>query len=181
VDDLTRIGAQYGHGNFEQPGRPDVSRNWLGAVWRERFNDAWAANVTAGWQWNSFDRAALGPEAYWKDDFNLFTVDGYATWTPRDWMRWDFGLFHGSLTNPDAIFRGISLTELQPVRRLRSTSCWRRPGRDVLSVTTPAGLDQPGSRCGGCRGSATASRRPRAWLLRLLGTRDNATTIRAST
>ncbi|HEX6791876.1 MAG TPA: tetratricopeptide repeat protein [Candidatus Krumholzibacteria bacterium] len=112
VDELTRIGAQYGHGNFEQPGRPEVSRNWLGAVWRERFDESWAVNATAGWQWNSFDRDALGPESFWKDDFDLFTVDGYATWTPRDWMRWDFGLFHGSLTNPDAIFRGISLTEL---------------------------------------------------------------------
>jgi hypothetical protein len=81
-------------------------------VLRRRFNDAWMANVAAGWQWNSFDRAALGPETFWKDEFNMFTVDGYATYTPRDWMRWDFGLFHGSLTNPDAIFRGISLTEL---------------------------------------------------------------------
>jgi Flp pilus assembly protein TadD len=110
-NDLERIGGQYGHGSFEQPGRPDVSRNWLAAVWRERFDEDWAASAAVGWQWNSYDRAALGSESYWKDDFNLLTVDAYATWTPRDWMRWDFGVFHGSLTNPDAIFRGISLTE----------------------------------------------------------------------
>ena len=127
--DLTRAGAEYGHGDFEQPGRPDASRNWLAAVLRHRFSEALAANVSLGWQWNSFDRAALGPEAYWKDDFNLFTVDGYVTLTPRDWMRWDFGLFHGSLTNPDAIFRGISLTELSAGLdwRLRS---------NLLSVTS---------------------------------------------
>jgi len=27
-------------------------------------------------------------------------------------MRWDFALYRGSLTNPDALFRGISLTQL---------------------------------------------------------------------
>jgi hypothetical protein len=89
-----------------------VSRDWLGAVLRHRFDEYLAVNATAGYQWNSFDRSALGPESYWQDEFNLFTFDGYATWTPRDWVRWDIGVFHGSLTNPDAIFRGISLTEL---------------------------------------------------------------------
>jgi tetratricopeptide (TPR) repeat protein len=112
TDDLTRVGGEYGHGKYEQPGRPDVSRNWLAAVLRRRFNETWVANAAVGWQWNSFDRSALSAQSYWQNDFNLFTIDGYATFTPRDWMRWDFGLFHGSLTNPDAIFRGISLTEL---------------------------------------------------------------------
>jgi len=108
-DELTRLGGEYGHGTFEQPGRPDVSRNWLAAVLQRRFNSAWAAHAAVGWQWNSFDRSKLNAQPYWQDDFNLFTVDGYATWTPRDWVRWDFGYFHGSLTNPDAIFRGITL------------------------------------------------------------------------
>lgn len=108
--DMTRLGGEYGHGKITEPARPDVSRDWLAAVLRHRFNETWAANVSAGYQWNSFDRAALGPETFWKDDFNTFTIDGYATLTPRDWIRWDFGLMHGSVANPDAIFRGITLT-----------------------------------------------------------------------
>ncbi len=109
--DLTRIGGEYGHGSFEQPERPGVSRDWLAAVLRHRFDEFLAVNAAAGWQWNSFDRDALGPETYWQDEFNLFTIDGYVTYTPRDWVRWDFGYFHGSLTNPDAIFRGITLDQ----------------------------------------------------------------------
>jgi len=111
TDALTRVGAEYGHGKFEQPGRPDVSRNWIAAVLQHRFNDAWSTHAAIGWQWNSFDRSQLNAQSYWKNDFNLFTVDGYATYSPRDWVRWDFGYFHGSLTNPDAIFRGITLDE----------------------------------------------------------------------
>jgi tetratricopeptide (TPR) repeat protein len=110
--DLTRVLGEYGHARFEQPGRPDVSRNSLAAVWQQRFSEAAALSAAVGYQWNAFDRAQLGPEVYWKDEFNLLTVDAYLTYTPRDWMRWDFGLFHGSLANPDAIFRGIALTEL---------------------------------------------------------------------
>jgi len=110
--DLTRLSAEYGHARFEQPGRPDVTRNSLAAILQRRFSEVAAATAALGWQWNSFDRAALGPEAYWHDDFNLLTIDAFFTWTPRDWTRWDFGLFRGSLTNPDAIFRGIALTEL---------------------------------------------------------------------
>jgi tetratricopeptide (TPR) repeat protein len=110
--DLTRGFAEYGHGSMQQPGRPDVARNWLGAVLERRFSDTAALHAAAGYQWNAFDRAALSPATYWKDDFNLFTVDSYATLTPRDGWRFDLSLFHGSLNVPDAIFRGISVTEL---------------------------------------------------------------------
>jgi tetratricopeptide (TPR) repeat protein len=112
TDDLTRLSGEYGHASIEQPGRPDVSRNNLAAIWQRRFSEAAAISAAVGYQWNAFDRAQLGPESYWQDDFNLFTVDAYMTYTPRDWMRWDFGLYHGSLAVPDAIFRGIALTEL---------------------------------------------------------------------
>jgi tetratricopeptide (TPR) repeat protein len=109
---LTRLGAQYGHGTFEQQQRPDVTRDWLAATLTRRFNDIWSLHLAAGWQWNSYDRSQLNAKPYWKNEFNLFTIDGYATYSPRDWMRWDFGYFHGSLTNPDAIFRGITLDQL---------------------------------------------------------------------
>ena len=111
VDDLTRVGGEYGHATYTQAQRPDVSRNWLAAVLRRRFNETWVANAAVGWQWNSYDASALRPQPYWQDSFNLFTIDGYATFTPRDWMRWDFSLYRGSLTNPDAIYRGITLTQ----------------------------------------------------------------------
>jgi hypothetical protein len=129
ADDLTRVGGEYVHGTLEQPARPDVTRDWLSAVLRRRFNETWAASASAGWQWNSFDRAALGPESYWKNDFNLLTLDGYVTYTPRDWMRWDFGVFRGSLANPDAVFRGISLTEL-------SAGLDWRPRSNLLSASS---------------------------------------------
>jgi hypothetical protein len=110
--DLARVSVEYGRGRFEQPGRPDVSRDALSAIWEQRFSESAALTAGAGYQWNSFDRSQLGPESYWKDDFDLFTLDAFLTLTPRDWLRWDFGVYRGSLANPDAIFRGISLTEL---------------------------------------------------------------------
>jgi tetratricopeptide (TPR) repeat protein len=111
IDGLTRVSGEYGHARFAQPGRPEVTRNSIAGIWQERFSEAWAVTAAAGWQWNAYDRAALGAGDF-EEDFNLFTVDGFVTWTPRDWQRWDFGLFRGSLTNPDAIYRGIALTEL---------------------------------------------------------------------
>ncbi|HEU4364380.1 MAG TPA: tetratricopeptide repeat protein [Candidatus Krumholzibacteria bacterium] len=110
--DATRVSGEYGHAGYQQPARPDVSRDWLAAVLETRFNEYVGLTAAAGYQWNSFDRAALGPESYWQDEFNLFTFDGFVTFLPHDWTRIDVGLFHGSLQNPDAIFRGISLTEL---------------------------------------------------------------------
>ena len=112
TSDVTRVAGEYGHARYTQPSRPDVSRDWLAAVLETRFNEYVGLVAAAGYQWNSFDRAALGPETYWQDEFNLFTFDGYVTFLPHDWTRIDVGLFHGSLQNPDAIFRGISLTEL---------------------------------------------------------------------
>ncbi|MCI0452684.1 MAG: hypothetical protein L0Z51_09905 [Candidatus Latescibacteria bacterium] len=125
-DLMTRASGIYGHARFEQPARPEVSRDWLGAVLERRFSATWAASATAGYQWNSYDRAALGPESFWLDEFNLFTFDAYATLTPRDWTRIDVGVSRGSIDNPDAIFRGIWRNELSAGldRRLRSNLLW---------------------------------------------------------
>jgi len=109
---MTRISGTYNHAHFEQPGRPDVTRNWFGGVLERRFSETLALTANAGYQLNSYDRSALGPQSYWLDEFNLFTYDVYATLTPRDWTRIDVGLSRGSIDNPDAIFRGISRTEL---------------------------------------------------------------------
>jgi hypothetical protein len=119
VDDVTRLSGEYGHARYTQPARPDVARDWLAAVFERRFNEYVAVNAAAGYQWNSFDRSALGPQTYWQDEFNLFTFDGYVTMLPHDWTRVDVGVFHGSLQNPDAIYRGISLTELNAGLDLR--------------------------------------------------------------
>jgi tetratricopeptide (TPR) repeat protein len=125
-DLMTRISGVYGHANFEQPGRPEVSRNWFGAVLERQFSEALAMSATAGYQLNSYDRAALGPESFWLDEFNLFTFDAYATLTPRDWTRIDVGVARGSIDNPDAIFRGITRTELSAGldQRVRTNLLW---------------------------------------------------------
>ncbi|MDH4037530.1 MAG: hypothetical protein OEX18_12225 [Candidatus Krumholzibacteria bacterium] len=119
IADATRIFGDYGHAKYTQPGLPDVSRNWLAAGLQSRFNEYVGLTAAAGYQWNAYDRSALGPETYWQDEFNLFTFDGYATFLPHDWTRIDVGLFHGSLQNPEAIYRGISLTELSAGLDLR--------------------------------------------------------------
>ncbi len=126
TDDMTRLGAEYGHGKFTQPSRPDVSRNGIAAVLDRRFSASAAVHAALGYQWNSYDRSALGPQSYWQDDFNLPTLDSYVTVTPRDWTRMDFSLYHGSFENPDAIYRGISLTELGAGldQRLRTNLLW---------------------------------------------------------
>lgn len=125
-DWLTRASAYYGHARFEQPGRPDVSRDWFGAVLERRISTTLALSANVGYQLNSYDRSALGPESYWLDEFNLFTYDVYATITPRDWTRIDVGLNRGPIDNPDAIFRGISRTEFSAGldQRLRSNLVW---------------------------------------------------------
>lgn len=112
TSEVTRLGGEYGHGRFEQPGRPEVTRNWIAAIYEHRLSAAAFLHGAIGYQWNSFDRAALGPQSYWLDGFNLMTVDAYLTLTPRDWSRFDISLFHGSLNVPDAIFRGIWVTEI---------------------------------------------------------------------
>ena len=125
-DVMTRVSGVYGHANFEQPARPDVSRNTIDGVLERRFSEALTATANAGYEWNSYDRSALGPESFYRDDFNLFTFDVYATLTPRDWTRLDFGLSRGSVDNPDAIFRGITRTELSAGmdKRLRTNLLW---------------------------------------------------------
>lgn len=123
---MTRTSGVYGHARFEQPARPDVSRDWLAFVLEQRFSATFALNANAGYQWNSYDRSALGPESFYLDEFNLFTFDVYGTLTPRDWTRIDIGLSRSSIENPDAIFRGISRIELSAGldQRLRSNLLW---------------------------------------------------------
>ncbi len=125
-DLMTRVSGYYTHAKFEQPGRPDVSRDWFGAVLERRFSATLALTANAGYQLNSYDRAALGPQSYWLDEFNLFTYDVYATITPRDWTRIDVGVNRGPIDNPDAIFRGISRTEVSAGldQHLRSNLTW---------------------------------------------------------
>ncbi len=126
VDDMTSLSGEYGHARYQQPLFPDVSRDWIAAIIERRFSERASLTAAAGHQWNSFDRSALGPQTYWQDEFNLFTFDGYVTVMPRDWTRIDVGLFHGSLQNPETIFRGISLTEvsLGVDQRLNTNTLW---------------------------------------------------------
>jgi hypothetical protein len=103
-----------------------VSRNTIDGVLERRFSETLIATANAGYEWNSYDRAALGPQSFFLDDFNLFTFDVYATLTPRDWTRMDFGVSRGSVDNPDAIFRGIKRTELSAGldQRVRTNLLW---------------------------------------------------------
>jgi hypothetical protein len=123
---MTRVGGLYNHANFEQPGVPEVSRNVFAGVLERRFSEALAISATAGYQTNSYDRAALGPSPAYGDDFNLFVFDAYATLTPRDWTRIDVGLSRASIDNPEAIYRGISRVELSGGldQRLRTNLVW---------------------------------------------------------
>jgi len=109
---LTRSHAIFSHWKITQPGRPELERDQLRGSLEKRFSTQLALSATAGYEWNQFNRAALGPETFWKDEHNLFTLDGYLTLTPRDWVRADLGLFRGSLDNPEPVFRGITVTEL---------------------------------------------------------------------
>lgn len=123
---MTRTSVEYGHAHFDQPNRPDVTRNAGAFVLARRFSETLALNATLGYQWNSFDRSALGPENYWLDEFNLVVFDAYATITPRDWTRIDLGVARGPIDNPDAIFRGIVQTQAAAGldRHLRSNLVW---------------------------------------------------------
>ena len=108
---LTRTGVQYTHGTIDQPGLPGVTRDGVQATLSQRFSDALALSVNPGVERNDFDRGALGPEAFWKDGYDLFTLDAYLTLTPADWVRGDLGVFVGSIDNPVPVFRGIRVTE----------------------------------------------------------------------
>lgn len=125
-DLMTRVSGIYGHARFEQPTFPDVERNSFSGQLERRLSETWAFNATAGYQLNSYDRAALGPQSFYLDEFNLFVFDAYATLTPRDWTRLDFGLARGSIDNPEAIYRGISRVELAAGidQHLRSNLVW---------------------------------------------------------
>jgi tetratricopeptide (TPR) repeat protein len=121
-DLLTRISAQYDHANFEQPARPEVSRDAFSLVLERRFSATLAMHASAGREFNSFDVTSLGPQT----DFDLTILDIYSTITPRDWMRIDVGVSRGSIDNPDAIFRAISRTAASAGLdyRLRSNLVW---------------------------------------------------------
>lgn len=123
-DILTRTSAEYIRVHFDQPDRPDVTRDEGALVLARRFSETLALNARAGYQWNSFNR--FGPEPYWLDEFNLFVFDVYATLTPQDWTRIDLGVARGSIDNPDAIFRGIVQTQASAGidRFLRSNLMW---------------------------------------------------------
>lgn len=123
---MTRVSAIYGHANFEQPSEPEVSRNAFAGVLERRFSEAFALTANAGYQWNSYDRSALGPQSFYLDEFNLFVFDAFGTLTPRDWTRIDIGVSRNSIDNPEAIFRGISRVEFGAGldQRLRSNLLW---------------------------------------------------------
>ena len=109
---LTRTQGYYSHWRIRQPGVPDVNRDQFKALLNHRFSNMLALSVDIGYEWNSFDRSALPPQPFWQDEFNLFVMDAYLTLLPRDYLRVDFGLFRGSLDNPEPIFRGIRITDI---------------------------------------------------------------------
>jgi hypothetical protein len=131
---LTRLGLQYEHGDITQPGLPDVTRHHLQLSLAQRFSEAAAVTASAGWESNGFDRAALGPDDFWQDEHDLFTLDAYLTLTPTDWLRSDVGVAHGSIDNPVPVFRGIELTEY-------SAGLDWRLAPTVLSVTSGSYTD----------------------------------------
>jgi tetratricopeptide (TPR) repeat protein len=133
-DLLTRASAEYIRAHFDQPDHPDVTRDAIALVLARRFSQALALNASVGYQWNSFDR--FGPESFWLDEFNLVTLDAYATLTPHDWTRIDLGVARGSIDNPEALYRGIVQTQASAGidRYLRWNLIWISSlGRDWYS------------------------------------------------
>ena len=110
--DLTRGQAMYSHWRITQQALPQISRNQIGATLERRFSNLLAASATLGWEWSQYDLGAASANPDFKDEFNLPLIDAYVTLTPRDWLRSDIGLYHGSFENPEPIYRNISITEL---------------------------------------------------------------------
>lgn len=109
---VTRVQAYYARWGIQQPGFPDIDRDQIKALLRHRFSDMLALSVDLGYEWNSYDFSALPPAPFWQEEFNLFLIDAFLTLFPRDYLRVDFGLFRGSLDNPEPVFRGIYITDL---------------------------------------------------------------------
>jgi len=108
---LTRVGLQYARGEIQQPGLPRVTRDAVQVSLAQRFSEAVALTMKPGYEWNSFDRGALGAEPFWQDGLDLFTLDAYLTVTPIDWVRADLGVFRGSIDNPVPVYRGVDVVE----------------------------------------------------------------------
>ncbi|MDH3197717.1 MAG: tetratricopeptide repeat protein [Candidatus Krumholzibacteria bacterium] len=133
-DYLSRGRGYYAHTRITQPLLPEVARDELKLLLDRRFSSLLALSFNLGYQWNDFNRTALGPEAFWKEDLDLFVFDGYLTVTPGDYLRMDFGAYRGSLDNPEPVFRGISVFELNAGVDWRFTPRW-------MAVTSAAWTD----------------------------------------
>lgn len=131
---LTRLGLQYAHAEITQPGLPEVTRDQVLGSLSQRFGAALAATVNAGWETNGYNRSALGPEPYWRDEHDLFLLDAWVTITPTDWVRSDLGVSRGSIDNPLPVFRGITVTQY-------SAGLDWRLAPTVLSVTSGSWAD----------------------------------------
>lgn len=105
---LSRLEGYLSIGDIERPTWPSIDRTVAGLSWNRRFNTSVATAITAGYEWNGFDR--FGPESFWLDEFNLFVFDAYATLSPADWVRADVGIARDALDTPVPVFRGIAYT-----------------------------------------------------------------------
>jgi len=106
---MTRLSAQFVQGHIVEDGLPSVRRESIRLAWGQRFNNALALSLAPGYQWNSYDAAALPPNPDFEDEFNLFTLESYLTYTPKDWVRADLGTNRYTIPNPLTLYRNISV------------------------------------------------------------------------
>ena len=74
------------------------------------------------------------PGAPTSDSFNLFVWDVYGTWTPRDWMRWDFGNSRQPMQIPQPTFRNISVVTTNFGLDWRLSPRWLTAGQMLYST-----------------------------------------------
>jgi tetratricopeptide (TPR) repeat protein len=103
-------GAAYMHGTLKKDGFPDIDRHQFWLSLEYRFSELLAIVVKPGYELNRFDEVTVPPSTQAVSDFDLFVWDAYATLTPQDWIRLDFGSSRQTMTIPEPVFRGIDVT-----------------------------------------------------------------------
>ncbi len=106
----TEFSASYVHGALKKDGVPDIGRDQFWLSLEHRFSELLMMSLKGGYEVNRFDAITVPPSTEAVSDFNLMLWDVYFTLTPRDWVRFDLGSSRQTMTIPEPVYRGISVT-----------------------------------------------------------------------